>query len=66
MNYNGQNQFSFLTMIHALNEPGILNNSENIQQDTKVDAALLMMLGSKAAIEYIDHEVGRLQDAISF
>lgn len=63
LTYSEQNEFTFATMIEALQEPSIASTCDVCKTD-QVDPALLSMLGAKVALELIDREVGRFQEQI--
>lgn len=62
LDYTHTERMSFVTVIHALESPSIVMSCSNCSN--KVDKALIMMLAGRAAIEYIDYEVGRQQNLI--
>jgi hypothetical protein len=64
--YRNNPHFAFLSITGALTEPSVSGyNNCDVCKRENIDPAYLMMLGGKAAVSYIDSEVGIQQNAIS-
>jgi hypothetical protein len=65
--YDGKKPFSFVTMTEALTESPIVPACDlrGECRVKEVDLAYIGMLGAKAALGFIDKEVGRLQNLIN-